>query len=218
MALGAHWVARGRIAPPANFPDPGPAEPLLVASGSCSPVTEGQIARALASGFREVEMDTALLASGDGGPVRDELQRKTDAVVAHLAAGRHVIVHTSRGGHDPRVAATASVLRDRGLDEMSSKTLTARLFGTALGQVVLASIARTGARRLLIAGGDTSGYLARALGIEALDMVAPLTPGAPLCRAHAPGSPADGLEVNFKGGQVGSPDYFAAVARGRAAG
>ena len=33
--------------------------------------------------------------------------------------------------------------------------------------------------------------------------------GAPLCLARAPGSPADGLELNFKGGQVGAPDYFA---------
>jgi hypothetical protein len=42
-----------------------------------------------------------------------------------------------------------------------------------------------------------------------------ITPqGVPLCRAHAPGSPADGLEVNFKGGQVGAEDYFGAVARG----
>jgi uncharacterized protein YgbK (DUF1537 family) len=215
MALGAHWAARGRISPPAAFPDPRPVEPLLVASGSCSPVTEGQIARALANGFDEVPLDTAALAADDGA-ARDELRRASDAVVAYLAAGRHVIVHTSRGGQDPRVAATARVLRDRGLDEMSGKTLTARLFGDALGQVVLASVARAGVRRLLVAGGDTSGYLARALGIEALEMIAPLTPGAPLCRARAPGSPADGLEVNFKGGQVGSPDYFAAVARGGA--
>ena len=28
-------------------------------------------------------------------------------------------------------------------------------------------------------------------------MVAPLTPGAPLCRATAPGSPVDGLEIVF---------------------
>ena len=35
-------------------------------------------------------------------------------------------------------------------------------------------------RRLCIAGGDTSSYAARALGIEALEMIAPLTPGAPV--------------------------------------
>jgi uncharacterized protein YgbK (DUF1537 family) len=46
-------------------------------------------------------------------------------------------------------------------------------------------------------------------------MIAPLTPGAPLCRAFAPGSPADGLEVVFKGGQVGAENYFGIVKRGK---
>ena len=69
-------------------------------------------------------------------------------------------------------------------------------------------------RRVLIAGGDSSSYAARSLGIEAVEMIAPLAPGAPLCSAHAPGSPADGIEVNFKGGQVGAEDYFGAVALG----
>jgi 3-oxoisoapionate kinase len=68
---------------------------------------------------------------------------------------------------------------------------------------------------LLVAGGDTSSYAARALGIEALEMIAPLAPGAPLCRAHAAAPPIHGLEVNFKGGQVGAADYFGAVARGK---
>jgi 3-oxoisoapionate kinase len=67
----------------------------------------------------------------------------------------------------------------------------------------------------VVAGGDTSSYSARALGIESVEMIAPLAPGAPLCRARAPGSPIDGLDVNFKGGQVGAVDYFGAVARGK---
>jgi uncharacterized protein YgbK (DUF1537 family) len=46
-------------------------------------------------------------------------------------------------------------------------------------------------------------------------MIAPLTPGAPLCRAHAPGSPVDGCEVVFKGGQVGGEDYFVRVLKGK---
>jgi uncharacterized protein YgbK (DUF1537 family) len=57
--------------------------------------------------------------------------------------------------------------------------------------------------------------VAHALGIEALEMIAPLAPGAPLCRAYAPGSPADGLEVVFKGGQVGNVDFFGAVMKGK---
>jgi uncharacterized protein YgbK (DUF1537 family) len=43
-------------------------------------------------------------------------------------------------------------------------------------------------------------------------MIAPLAPGAPLCRAHAADPLVEGLSVNFKGGQVGAEDYFASVA------
>jgi len=47
-----------------------------------------------------------------------------------------------------------------------------------------------------------------------VEMVAPLAPGAPLCRARSASAAVHGLEVNFKGGQVGAPDYFGAVRRG----
>ena len=60
-----------------------------------------------------------------------------------------------------------------------------------------------------IGGGDTSGYALTALQAEALSAVAPLAPGAPLCRVHASRAPQiDGLEVTLKGGQMGAPDFF----------
>jgi uncharacterized protein YgbK (DUF1537 family) len=197
-ALGAHWVAEKRLTPADRFPNPGRAEPLLVASGSCSPVTGRQMAWALARGMVEVRLDTQALAAGHDAEAI--VRRAAEATVGHLQAGRSVIVHTSTGGDDARVAAAAD---------------SARLFGTALGRVVRSAVGEGGVRRLCVAGGDTSSYLARALGIEAVEMIGPIVPGAPLCRAHAPGSPADGLEVNFKGGQVGGTDYFEVVARGK---
>ena len=203
-ALGAHWRARGVIRPPEELPKIEPARPLLVASGSCSPVTGGQIERALSAGFAEVALDTPALARPETAEAA--LRSATDAAVAHLAAGRHTIVHTSRGPADPRVESTTA--------RHSAATSTARLLGEALGTVVRASVARAAVRRVVAAGGDTSGYFARTLGIEALEMIAPLMRGAPLCRASAPGSPANGLELNFKGGQVGGPEYFETVANG----
>jgi uncharacterized protein YgbK (DUF1537 family) len=117
---------------------------------------------------------------------------------AWLNAGRSVIVHSTKAGADKSIAAK---LRGD----------TAQTLGTALGQVLLGALAQSNVRRVCVAGGDTSSYAARALGIEALAMVATLTPGAPLCRAFAPGSPVDGREIVFKGGQVGAEDYFQTV-------
>ena len=63
-------------------------------------------------------------------------------------------------------------------------------------------------KRIVIAGGDTSSYAARAMGIEAVEMMAPFSLGAPICLANAPKSAVDKLQVIFKGGQVGKPEFF----------
>ena len=185
---------------------------LLVASGSCSPVTEGQIAWAVKNGFAEVALDTATLAAEKN--IERVIEQATAETIKHLRAGRSVIVHTSRGGKDHRLAATAKVFTRRGLDALEAKTVGAIIFGAALGAVMRGALEQSKVRRLCIAGGDTSSYAARELGVEALEMIAPLTPGAPLCRAHAPDSPMDGREVVFKGGQVGAENYFETVKRG----
>lgn len=74
----------------------------------------------------------------------------------------------------------------------------AELIGTGLGTIARKAAGIIPYKRLVIAGGDTSSYAARALGIESVEMIASLVPGAPLCKANAPGSPVDGMEVNFK--------------------
>ncbi len=185
MALGGWWAEQGGVTAANAWPDPGPADPLLVISGSCSPVTGGQIEWAQAHGFVVLPLDPA-------GPDAATVSRRA---IHELRAGRHTLVCTSRGETGAMIPASR--------------------LGTALGQIGRRAVEAVGLKRLLIAGGDTSSYAGRALGIEALEMIAPLAPGAPLCRVTAPGTAVDGLEVNFKGGQVGTPDYFGAVARGK---
>ena len=163
-------------------------------------MTEKQIAWALKKGFAEVALDAAALAAGKNS--EREIQRAAEAATMLLRAGCRVIVHTTKSGSEKRIAAKL-------------KNNTAKILGTALGKVLRGALAQSKVRRLCIAGGDTSSFAARALGIAALEMIAPLTPGAPLCRAFAPGSPADGLEVVFKGGQVGAENYFGILKRGK---
>lgn len=208
MALATWWRASGRIKKIPNGKWPGNlpvrknrARQILVGSGSCSPVTSGQIDWALKNGFVEIPLHAAKLTADKTAAA--EIQRATAATVKMLQAGRSVIVHTTRNGSDPGITAQFS----HGA---------ARVLGTALGQVLRGALAQTGVRRLCIAGGDTSSFAARALGIQALTMIAPMTPGAPLCRAFAPGSPADGCELVFKGGQVGSENCLEGVKGGSA--
>jgi uncharacterized protein YgbK (DUF1537 family) len=193
-ALAAHWnkKLRARTRVP-------PAKQILVGSGSCSPVTSGQIAWALKNGFTEVPLATEKLAAKNSAT---EIQRAIDAAVKFLKSGRSVIVQTTKSGSDKRIAAQL-------------KNNTAKILGTALGEILRGVLAQTKVQRLCIAGGDTSSFAARALGIEALEMIAPLTPGAPLCRAFAPNSPADKMEIVFKGGQVGAENYFETVLKGK---
>jgi uncharacterized protein YgbK (DUF1537 family) len=210
-ALGAAWAAQGLLEPRGAWADPGPAEPLLVVSGSGSPVTERQISHALAHGFSEAPLDAAILA---GPGAEGELRRIKSEVGGLLRSGRSVIVHTCRGGDDPRFSSGARAFQGQDGGGTDSRTLAARSLGGALGRIAAAALAASGVRRVVVAGGDTSTYAARALGIEALEMITPIVPGAPLCLAHAPGSAVDGLEVNFKGGQLGGDDYFERVSRG----
>ena len=64
-------------------------------------------------------------------------------------------------------------------------------------------------QRIAIAGGDTSGHVLTVLGAQALSALAPLAPGAPLCRLHTNNDAAlNGLEVILIGGQMGEPYFF----------
>ena len=213
MALSVHWRKAGTSRCDVQSAQRADStKQILIGSGSCSPVTAGQIAWALKRGFAEVALDTATLATEKN--IERVIEQAAADTTKHLQSGRSVIVHTSRGGKDPRLAATAKIFKRRGLQAFEARTVGAIIFGSALGAVMRGALKQSKVRRLCIAGGDTSSYAARELGIEALEMIAPLTPGAPLCRAHAPDSPVDGLEVVFKGGQVGAEDYFATVKRG----
>lgn len=208
MALGAYWKEQGLVHAPTSWPEPGDAGPLLVISGSCSPVTAGQITWALAHGFVEIPVNVNA-SSGESGSELS-LHCNLDSIVSHLLEGRSVIVHTSRGADDERINQTSALC----LQQDIGKSEIARLLGGFLGKMAREVVSQTGVQRVVIAGGDTSSYAARAMGIEAVEMIAPLSPGAPLCRAYAPGSPLDGLQVNFKGGQVGGENYFGLMKEG----
>ncbi|MEX0884884.1 MAG: four-carbon acid sugar kinase family protein [Phycisphaeraceae bacterium] len=201
-ALAAHWREAGVIDADAPAMTCALASRVIAISGSCSPVTARQLDQAAAQrGFAEVPVDIARLASAEAAA--RESDRVVQAMVEHVRAGCCPIAHLARGPDDPRIAEA----RQRGIGPAS--------LGRWLGQLACHAVAAAKPQRVIVTGGDSSGHVARALGIEALTMLAPLAPGVPLCRAHGPRAASAGdIEICFKGGQLGGEDIFAAARRG----
>lgn len=179
------WREAGELEAAPQMECAQPVDRLIVLSGSCSPVTEKQILRAGQMGF------VLLKIEAEGWT--DALQREAEAA---LAAGRSVVLYTALG---PQPHSGSH-----------GEAFSARL-GARLKQLLL----KTKVRRVMVAGGDTSTHAVQQLGLAALTFAAPLTAGAPLCRAHAAESELDRLELVLKGGQIGPEDFFAQVKNGQ---
>jgi len=202
-ALVAHWRDIGVLPKEHDAPRLQPVDQLFAVTGSCAPTTATQIEMAQANGFDVLTFDAA--ASADETALNAAIAATVDDALSRLSDGRDVLVTTAKGPDDPSVARMAAALDVTGV---SAQVANERL-GHALGTIVAEVRTRTGLQRVAIGGGDTSGHALTALKAEALSAVAPLAPGAPLCRIHSLSAPAiDGLEVTLKGGQMGPPDFF----------
>jgi uncharacterized protein YgbK (DUF1537 family) len=184
-ALGALPQFAGRRRVPRRAQ---PVNPILVLSGSCSAISGTQIRRAIAAGFADIPLSMAEISTAAA------LRAAETQMLVSLSHGRSVAVHTALGPEDPRVDVTP---RDG-----VAPTL-ARLAARAIEEGKL--------KRVIVIGGDTSSAVARGLGIRAVEVVASFIPGAPLCRAYAPGHPGDQIEIVFKGGSLGSKDILEAA-------
>lgn len=207
-ALVAHWREAGLIprSPPAMRV--APVERIAVVSGSCSPVTAGQIAHAVSHGFAPIRLDAARAV--DAPAWEAECARATAAALAALDQGASPLVFTAQGPDDPAVPALTEACWSAGADV---GTVNDRI-GAGLGGILGAVLDNSGLTRALIAGGDTSGHATLALGVDALSAIAEIAPGSPLCRAYADDARRDGLELALKGGQIGGIDYCSAVREG----
>lgn len=181
-ALASQWGLPSR---PSVERDP-PTGPVLVMVGSCSPVTAAQVAAAKQVGFAVVEIDARRIAVAD-----DSVAEEAAEVVAEaLSTAPGAIV--SSGG-----------------DGAHGDSLDASLLGRTLATLYRRVKEQSPLALTVVAGGDTSSYAARSLGIVSLSFHAPLTLGAPVCRALSGDPLVDGGLFVFKGGQVGRPDFLA---------
>jgi uncharacterized protein YgbK (DUF1537 family) len=131
------------------------------------------------------------------------LRRALSALQAEGAA----IIHTAIGPEDTRIRRTKRAAEAVGL---TPQALT-DILGQILGDVIKQLLRGIAIRRLVLAGGDISGKISRALGIWALQVGAPVGIAAPLCYAYSLNPRVMGLEIAFKGGQIGDDAYFGSV-------
>ena len=207
-ALAAHWRALGLLPQVPSLPQARAADAIAIVSGSCSPVTARQIEWAQANGFHTDRLDLRRVL--DGRTAAGEIERAVDAALTAVRNGVSPLIYSASGPNDPSVlgfdASAAAV--------QLSRPDAARRVGQALAEVMRRLLDRVALRRIVVAGGDSSGEVAGALGITALTVAAGLAPGAPLCRAWSSRPERDGLEIVLKGGQIGAESFFGAVLEG----
>ena len=205
-ALIEHWQASGLIPHRQVTAGAGPVARMAAVSGSVSPSTAAQIARAAADGWQVIALDAAAVACGDAGAEATAIGQALGA----LGQGRDPLICTARGPDDPAVSRLRQAIAQTGTTpEQANERL-----GAALGRILDRIVRRTGLSRAVISGGDTSGHAARQLGLFAFTALAPTVPGAALMRAWSEDPDIDGLQLALKGGQMGSEDFFGWIKRG----
>ncbi|MFA5663826.1 3-oxo-tetronate kinase [Castellaniella sp.] len=191
LVTGASGIARGL---PENFRQAGLLSnrqvgiagvdgPGVVLSGSCSGASRAQVEHHLAS-HPGLQLDADALMRGELSPAH-----ALDFVLAHLAL-EPIVYSTAQ----PEQVAAAQGRHGR--DALASRIEC--FFGTLAKQLVDA-----GVRRLAVGGGETSGAVVTALGLQALRVGPEIDPGVPVLASEAPVA----LRLALKSGNFGSIDF-----------
>jgi uncharacterized protein YgbK (DUF1537 family) len=156
-----------------------------VLAGSCSAATLEQIERFAASG-PVLALDPLTLVQ-DGG----EVERAIGWAEQRLGEAPLLI----RSSAPPEEVAR--------VQEVLGRERAGAAVEAAMAQIARALVER-GVRRLVVAGGETSGAVVAALGVRALKIGPPIDPGVPWTVSL--GEPQ--LALALKSGNFGAPDFF----------
>ena len=194
LGLPAAYRARGLASLDPQLAAAWPAGgPAAVLAGSCSLATQAQVARWVQAGRPAHRlMPEALLA----GPAQAAAAVQAAAAWAGavLAAGEAPLVYSTADA-----GALAAVQQHFGV-QAAGEGMEAALASLAL------QLRAAGVRRLVVAGGETSGAVVQALGVRSLRVGASICPGVPWTEAtEGHGAP---LSLALKSGNFGGPGFF----------
>ena len=102
------------------------------------------------------------------------------------------------------IAASATPERVAALQDRLGRAQAGELVERALSEIAAGLVAR-GVRRLVVAGGETSGAVVTRLGVRRLRTGAEIDPGVPWTYAEGSGAP---LMLALKSGNFGARDFF----------
>ncbi|MBV8574225.1 MAG: four-carbon acid sugar kinase family protein [Acetobacteraceae bacterium] len=160
-----------------------------VIAGSCSTATQAQVAL-MRERHPAFQIDPRELARG-----QDLAAAALDWAAARV--GREPVLIYATAPPEAVKAVQAELGTDRA----------GTLVEDTLASVAQGLVQRLGVRQLIVAGGETSGAVVKALGVKGLRIGPEIDPGVPWTAALQDGSGAP-LALALKSGNFGTPDFF----------
>lgn len=178
-AMGLLAVSTGGLTVPAL------PRAAVILSGSCSAMTNAQVAQYIATGAPSLRLDPLALAQSGVGPA-----------LAWLA--------DQEMDRAPLIYATAEPESVRAAQERLGRVRAGEIVEEALATCAVAA-RDAGARRIVVAGGETSGAVTTALGIDRLHIGREIAPGVPWTYCDSNDHP---MALALKSGNFGAPSFF----------
>jgi uncharacterized protein YgbK (DUF1537 family) len=147
---------------------------------------------------------TQFLGAGGAGLAIDPLRIESvsDAVARAIAwfeaqpVDRTVLIYATASSDAVRRAQQVLGVERAGL-----------IVEETMGSIAVGLVAH-GVRRLVVAGGETSGAVVRKLGVASLRVGGPIDPGVPWCHGVAESCDRVGVHLALKSGNFGGTDFF----------
>lgn len=170
---------------------PAPVGKRAIVSGSCSRATQAQVANFIQHGGKAIALDPVALSQDP-----DKLEHYRDQARLAVQQGPVLVYSTTTPDLLAEVQAALGAMQ---AGEMVEGWIAS----------IACSLVQAGVGQLIVAGGETSGAVVQALGIEQLRIGAQIDPGVPWCHglAKRQGTTLP-LHISLKSGNFGGADFF----------
>lgn len=169
---------------------------VLVVSGSLTPQTKLQTAYLIELGFPAVIFDSRKVFADEER--NEEISRVAETAIPLISAGRDVLVMAV--SDEEVVDETKAIGRNLQIDPL----VTSKMISAGLAEIAEKIVTATGLKRIVVAGGDTSGTVSRKLGFTGNYVLKEIETGLP-----------SGLSLGrrmlivLKSGSFGKPNFLA---------